>query len=49
VLFVKVQPRRYLTNKVVPGTRVTVLGVYDIFQQKAKVMLLGKFGCMLGF
>lgn len=27
---------RYLTNKVIPGTRCTVLGVYSIYQNKVK-------------
>lgn len=27
---------RYLTNKVVPGNRVTITGIYSIFQSKAK-------------
>lgn len=26
---------RYLVNKVVPGTRVTITGIFDIFQNKA--------------
>lgn len=28
---------RYLTDKVMPGTRIQVVGVYDIFQSKTKV------------
>ncbi|KAL2707340.1 DNA helicase [Kluyveromyces marxianus] len=27
---------RYLTNKVVPGTRVTIIGIYSIYQSKNK-------------
>lgn len=30
-----IQADRYLTNKVVPGTRVTLIGIYSIFQLKA--------------
>lgn len=32
---------RYLVNKVTPGTRVTIVGIYSIFQNKAIVSLQG--------
>lgn len=30
------QSDRYLTNQVVPGTRVTIVGIYSIFQSKQR-------------
>ncbi|EGV64632.1 minichromosome maintenance protein 5 [Yamadazyma tenuis] len=31
------QADRYLTNQVVPGTRVTIIGVYSIFESRSRV------------